>query len=246
MAEIAGLLGQADRRERYRGSRRRPADAWRPSSSPRPVRSPQTQANHVRALAFDLVPDELRAPIADRLVELVRAAGTHLGTGFLATGISCRRSPTRPPRRRVRPAAPPNAPSWLNMIDRGATTVWERWDGVDADGVPHESLNHYTKGAVVSFLHRYVAGLRPTSPGYRTFEVRPRPGGGITRTSERLDTRYGRIDIDWHDRGGGFELHLVVPAGTEAAVMMPNGDADVAGPGRHAFAIQRTNSTETA
>ena len=45
------------------------------------------------------------------------------------------------------------------MIDRGATTVWERWDGVAADGVPHESLNHYSKGAVVSFLHRYTAGI---------------------------------------------------------------------------------------
>ena len=50
-------------------------------------------------------------------------------------------------------------PSWLVMIDRGATTVWERWNGVNADGVPHESLNHYSKGAVVSFLHRYTAGI---------------------------------------------------------------------------------------
>ena len=66
-------------------------------------------------------------------------------------------------------------PSWLTMVDRGATTVWERWNGVDADGVAHESLNHYSKGAVVSFLHRHVAGLVPTSPGYRTFRVRPLP-----------------------------------------------------------------------
>ena len=55
-------------------------------------------------------------------------------------------------------------PSWLVMIDRGATTVWERWEGVDADGVPHESLNHYSKGAVISFLHRYVAGLHRLEP----------------------------------------------------------------------------------
>ena len=47
--------------------------------------TPDTQANHVRALAFDLVPDELRPAVADRLVELIREADTHLGTGFLAT-----------------------------------------------------------------------------------------------------------------------------------------------------------------
>ncbi len=44
------------------------------------------------------------------------------------------------------------------MVDRGATTVWESWAGIDADGVANESLNHYSKGAVISFLHRYVAG----------------------------------------------------------------------------------------
>ena len=66
-------------------------------------------------------------------------------------------------------------PSWLTMVDRGATTVWELWEGVDAGGVAHASLNHYSKGTVASFLHRYVAGLRPSEPGYRVFEVRPRP-----------------------------------------------------------------------
>ena len=66
------------------------------------------------------------------------------------------------------------------MIDRGATTMWERWEGVDAEGVPHESLNHYSKGAVVSFLHRYVAGLRRLEPTWTRFRVQPRPGGGLT------------------------------------------------------------------
>ena len=56
-------------------------------------------------------------------------------------------------------------PSWLYMIDRGATTVWERWDGIRPDGTPFESLNHYSKGAVVSFLHRYVAGIRLLDDG---------------------------------------------------------------------------------
>jgi alpha-L-rhamnosidase len=46
------------------------------------------------------------------------------------------------------------------MIDRGATTVWESWEGSDAAGQPHESLNHYSKGAVIDFRHRYTAGIR--------------------------------------------------------------------------------------
>jgi alpha-L-rhamnosidase len=66
-------------------------------------------------------------------------------------------------------------PSWLGMLERGATTIWERWDGVGG------SLNHYSKGAVASFRYTHVAGLRPITPGYRRFAVEPRPGGGPGR-----------------------------------------------------------------
>ena len=58
------------------------------------------------------------------------------------------------------------------MVDRGATTVWEEWGGVDDEGNPHASLNHYSKGAVIGFLHRYVAGLQVLEPGYRRFRRR--------------------------------------------------------------------------
>ena len=81
-------------------------------------------------------------------------------------------------------------PSWLTMVDRGATTVWEEWEGVDGHGVPHASLNHYSKGAVAAFLHRYVAGLRPprrdTVPsrcGRDRVAVSPRPRRGTSARS---------------------------------------------------------------
>jgi hypothetical protein len=77
--------------------------------------------------------------------------------------------------------------------------VWERWDGVDADGVPSESLNHYSKGAVITFLHRYVAGIRlpDGAPGYRQFRIEPQPGGGITWAQARHDSPYGRVESAW-------------------------------------------------
>src|SRR4029077_615267 len=119
--------------------------------------------------------------------------GTTVGTGFLSTGMLL---PALAEHGHLDLAyellLQPNEPGWMARVARGATTVRERWNGVDEHGVPHESLNHYSKGAVASFLHRYAAGPAPTPPGYRTFVVRPRPGGGIHHVTQTLDTRQGR------------------------------------------------------
>jgi len=172
-----------------------------------------TQASYVRALHFDLLPHDLRAAATSNLVRLIRAAGTHLGTGFLSTPY-------------LLPVLADNGeldvaydlllqdtpPSWLAMLRAGATTIWELWEGVDAQGRPHDSLNHYSKGAVISFLHHYVAGLRPTSPGYRTFEVRPRPGGGLTSASTWHQSPYGRIEVSWRLVDGEVLVDVSAPA----------------------------------
>jgi alpha-L-rhamnosidase len=236
LARIAVLLGEdADTAARYAdiaaGTRRAwQAEFVRPDGSLRV----DTQASHVRALAFGLVPDELRAGIAARLVALIQQAGTHLGTGFLSTPLLL---PVLADTGHLEFAyavlLQDSEPSWLTMIDRGATTVWERWNGVDADGNAHESLNHYSKGAVISFLHRYVAGLRATAPGYRTFTVQPRPGGSLTAARARFDACYGPIEVEWQRDGSGFRLDVDVPGGTTANIVLPDGARHTAGPGRH-------------
>ena len=104
-----------------------------------------------------------------------------------------------------------------------------------ADGVPYESLNHYSKGAVVSFLHRYTAGIELLAPAYRRFRVRPLPGGGLTSAEAAHESPYGRIESAWRLDGGRFTLRVVVPAGTEAEVVLPSGTASVAGPGEHTY-----------
>jgi alpha-L-rhamnosidase len=202
--------------------------------------TPDTQANHVRALAFDLVPEEQRAVVAERLVELIGKADTHLGTGFLATPYLL---PVLADTGHLDVAYEllfqDSAPSWLVMVDRGSTTVWEDWNGIDEDGVPHESLNHYSKGAVISFLHRYTAGIDLVEPAYRRFRVAPRPGGGLTRAEAAHESPYGRIESAWSLDGGTFRLRVVVPAGTTAEVVLPSGTTSTAGPGAHTFEENR-------
>ncbi|CCH87622.1 Alpha-L-rhamnosidase [Modestobacter italicus] len=235
MARIAAVLGRDDDATRYAELSAHARAAWQAEYlAADGGLTPDTQAAHVRALAFDLVPDELRPAVAERLVELVRKADTHLGTGFLATPHLL---PVLADTGHLDVAyellLQDSEPSWLTMVDRGATTVWERWDGVSAEGVPHESLNHYSKGAVISFLHRYTAGIELVDPAYRRFRVQPRPGGGLTSAAAAHESPYGRIESSWRLDGDRFELDVRVPAGTEATVVLPDGTTTTAGPGRH-------------
>ena len=90
-------------------------------------------------------------------------------------------------------------------------------------GLPEERWRRY----------RYVAGLRPASPGYRTFDVRPRPGGGITSATARHISPFGPIEVSWRREGRSMELDVLVPPGTTATVTLPGEAPCDAAPGRH-------------
>jgi alpha-L-rhamnosidase len=234
-ARIGRMLGHDAEAERLEELAANVLQAWRAEFiGPDGALTPDTQATHVRALAFGLVPDELRAQTAERLVGLIREAGTHLGTGFLAT-------PYLLPMLADTGHLPvafelllqDTPPSWLAMVERGATTVWESWEGIDEEGRPRESLNHYSKGAVISFLHNYVAGitLLDGHPAYRRFRVAPRPGGGLTWAEAVHDSPYGRIESAWRADGSAFDLTVTAPPGTVAEVVLPDGSVRDQGPG---------------
>jgi alpha-L-rhamnosidase len=235
MGRIGRLLGRDSDALRYDELAANVLDAWRTEFiSPDGSLTPDTQANHVRALSLGLVPDQLRAGTADRLVALIREAGTHLGTGFLATPYLL---PVLAETGHLDVAyellLQDTPPSWLTMVDRGATTVWELWEGLDEDGRAHESLNHYSKGAVITFLHRYVSGIRLLAdvPAYRRFLVQPRPGGGLIWAEAVHDSPYGRIESSWRINGSTMALTVTVPPGTVAEVVLPDGSRRDQGPG---------------
>ncbi len=193
--------------------------------------SPNTQANCVRALAFDLVDD--RAAVAEQLAQLVRDADLHPTTGFLATpDLLPVLAENGHPELAFGLLMQRTWPSWLGMIDAGATTIWERWEGWTPEGQPHESHNHFSKGAVIGFLHRYVAGIRPITPGYERFEVHPLVGGGLMSAAGRLETAHGLIESRW-TLSNGFTLEVTVPAGTTCLATLPDGTTHPLDPGHH-------------
>jgi alpha-L-rhamnosidase len=236
LAEVAALIGEEADAKHYCEVAAKVREAWQAEFlAPDGTVTPGTQANLTRALAFGLVDDEDRERVAAGLVALVRAAGNHLGTGFLATPFLL---PVLADHGHLDVAydllLQTSPPSWLHMTDSGSTTIWENWEGLDTHG--QGSLNHYSKGAVITFLHQYVAGLRPVRgiPAYREFEVRPRPGGGITSAQASLDTPYGPIGAAWRlDEQGTLTIEVRVAPGTRAHVTLPGGSCLTCGPGTH-------------
>ncbi|HEU4702861.1 MAG TPA: family 78 glycoside hydrolase catalytic domain [Conexibacter sp.] len=236
LAEIASVLGREEEAERCRALAAATKAAWQAEYvGADGLLLRDTQAAYVRALAFELVPDEARPRMAERLVELIRAAGTHPSTGILATGLLL---PVLADAGHLDVAyellLQDTEPSWLTMLDRGATTIWEMWNAVDETGAPRQaSQSHYALGAVVSFLHRYVAGIRPLdeAPGYRRFAIAPTPAGGLTSARAALETPYGRIESSWRIADDRFQLGVVVPPGTRAEIRLPDGQRVAAQPG---------------
>jgi alpha-L-rhamnosidase len=174
-----------------------------------------------------LLPESQGAGAARRLAEDVRRF-KHLTTGFLGAPLIC-------------PVLGNNGywdeafmllnrkeyPSWLYPITRGATTIWERWDGIKEDGSFQDkemnSFNHYAYGAIGEWLYKVVAGIELDTerPGYKHIKIQPHPGGGLQYARAALESPYGRIVSDWQIRDNRFTLTVEIPANSTATVRLP-------------------------
>ena len=128
-------------------------------------------------------------------------------------------------------------PSWLYMKKKGATTIWENWGGIDDEGKIDASLNHYSKGAVISYLHQYIAGLKTTLPAYKSFLVKPHIAPHVNDVELILDTPQGRVEVEWHLKGGKFEIRILVPQGSSASAELPDGSTHQLSPGENTIRV---------
>ncbi|WP_371673744.1 glycoside hydrolase family 78 protein [Streptomyces sp. NBC_00289] len=188
-----------------------------------------TQTAYVLALSMNLLPDALRKAAADRLVTLIEAKGWHLSTGFLGTPrLLPVLTDTGHTDVAYRLLQQRSFPSWGYQIDKGATTMWERWDSIQPDGefqTPDmNSFNHYAYGSVGEWMYTNIAGISAGRPGYREIVIRPRPGGDVTSARATFTSVHGPISTRWRQKAGGFVLTCAVPANTTAEVWIPADD----------------------
>ena len=84
------------------------------------------------------------------------------------------------------------------------------------------SFNHYSYGAIGDWLYRDAVGLRESSPGFKTIEVKPHPGADFTQMRAEQMTPYGRAAAEWRKEDGAFALDVVIPVNTTAEVYVPS------------------------
>ncbi|WP_166980802.1 family 78 glycoside hydrolase catalytic domain [Paramicrobacterium fandaimingii] len=178
------------------------------------------QGVYVLALAFDMVPTELRSRTAERLVNMIRERGDRLDTGFLSTPylLDVLWDSGYPGVARSL-LWQSEMPSWLYEVDNGATTIWESWDAITPGGeIRAMSFNHYAQGSVDDWLHRRVAGIRPTSPGYRTAVLEPDFEIGVDHVRAHVGTPYGPLAVEWTRAGDSISVITNVPHGVAATL----------------------------
>lgn len=234
LANTAQVLGNLDDVEQYRALASAVKAAFVNefvSTSGRV--GPNSQTAYVLALHFDLLPAELRLSAAARLADLVRNNNYHLTTGFVGTPYLChvlsRFGQTAVAYELLNQET---FPSWLYPVKKGATTIWERWDGIKPDGSFQDagmnSFNHYAYGAIGEWLYRVVAGIEtdPAEPGYKHIFFQPQPGGGLTRVRATVDSPYGLVASAWELTEQGIRLQVTVPPNAYATVRLPTDRLD--------------------
>ena len=162
-------------------------------------------------------PDPIGRKVIEHLVATIRRNQGHLDTGILATPILldvlARNGHAD---LAVEMLLKTTYPGYGYMIERGATTLWESWNGAG-------SHCHPMFGSVSGWFYRVLAGIRcdPAGPGFRKIVIMPTPCGGLTSASASVRTLRGTVAVAWRRDGGRFSMRVTIPGNSTAQVAVP-------------------------
>ena len=234
VSKMARVLGKTEEEKIYKKLYKEVANAFENTffDNGKFTGKKQTQTSYLLAIYFDLLKPETKVKAQKQLLEEIKNANNHLGTGFLGT-----------------PLLPKvlddmgeidlmyeilfkeTYPSWFYSINQGATTMWERWNSFSkAEGYNPQSmnsLNHYAYGAVGQWMYERIAGIASLEPGYKKIRIAPIPNTDfLNSASASLNTPYGKASSSWKIENKTFQLEVVVAPNTSAEVHIPYGSIE--------------------
>lgn len=196
------------------------------------------QTGYVLPLYFGMFEGQAKKAALANLVDLVEKNNYCIGTGFPGTPyILFALADNGRADVAYRMLFNEKCPSWLYEVKQGATTIWERWDGLDENGncpIGDDgtdtmiSYNHYASGAVGDFFYRRIAGIEMTEAGYKTFKIAPVVDKAyLTSARASLECPFGRITSDWHIDGEQFFIEIDVPVGSSCQLILPDSSQEL-------------------
>lgn len=234
LSKAARILNKEEDANEYEELHNNILDAFRKEFvTPNGRLASPTQTACVLALMFDLVDEKDRKRTIDTLVKYLDENNCHLTTGFVGTPYLCHvLSSNGYNDIAYKLVLQTDYPSWLYQITKGATTIWEHWDGIKEDGsfwsADMNSFNHYAYGSIGDWLYRVVAGIDTSegSPGYKHIYIKPQPAPGLSFAEGILQSMYGEIKSSWTKDENRMEIVINIPANTRATAILPYANTD--------------------
>jgi alpha-L-rhamnosidase len=188
-----------------------------------------TQTGYVLALHMNLLPAELRAAAAKKLVAKIEANHELLATGFLGTPYLLEElTKAGYPELAYKLLLNTEYPSWGYMVEHGATTMWERWNGDQMLADPGmNSFNHYAYGAVADWIYRYAAGIdaTPRDAGFHSIVLHPVFDRRLGSLDLRYQSPYGEIHSSWSVDGNTAHWTVTIPPNANGWLRLSEAEA---------------------
>lgn len=233
LCEIAQILGKEEDARRYRETAQNAKKAYQSIATEDGKINSDRQAEYVRAVALDLLSEEDKKQAAADLNQLVIKNDYHLNTGFLSTPSLCAvLADYGYLETAYRLLLQDTMPGWLYEVRKGATSIWENWDGINEKGEVKASLNHYSYGAVCGWLFEGVCGIHLQD---RKITIKPRPHRLLQFAKTAYQSPVGEVVSGWKYDQDKIIFEIQIPSNAEAEVILPDGSTRAAGPGEHRF-----------
>jgi alpha-L-rhamnosidase len=188
-----------------------------------------TQTSGILPLVFGMTADTNRKSVFDGLIRNIeQVSNGHVGTGLVGAQWLMR-SLTENGRADVayQIATQTTYPGWGYMVSKGATTVWELWNGDTADPAMNSGNHVMQIGDLGVWMYEYLGGIRtdPDKPGFKHILIRPYMAGDLKFVNVSHKSMYGLIESHWKRIGNKVTLDVAIPANTTATVWVPAANA---------------------